>query len=731
MICNVTGRVYLQDGRLAKNYKIYIAPAGPVIPGLTGSLLPNIITVKTDNKGEVDFTIADGAYRGFYTIGNKNYSFAFNVPDQPRADFADCLIFDDYNNSWPYWLEQAFEARDEANQAAQDAADLVSGALNNYDSRDDFVSAVAGGKVWEVGAVVNAGGYAYRYVGGTTPVPSLNGWIPEGDATQYHFGAVGDYDTDDTDAIKAWFNYYALSKKPLWSEAGVFGVEDYITLPEGIKTSGVGGPRITTFPLYGVDKNKLRPGHKGTISGSVIVFKGTPTSAPFVTERTDKYASITPCLLYPHYATCDVSGFDVVQDMDVLDAAGELTTAVTDNAARGYTAGVLQLGYASRFNIGVFGYFSVGGFISYSKQVSGNPNPDYVTIFDCDIASGLHVLGGNDPSVPAISNTGLTSMGSRLYGSDHHTRADCDPTIPTLYVDGITGGSGRGIRGVSVVGGGLRTYANDAVVFDHCDDVTLSGVTTEFSKVAGVPGLDQDGVIKGTANTYNVTLVGVAATGNLGLSALANAISGRYSFVQAGEFDSLVAGGGGGGVGNNASVRLYGGSGDSVIQLTSDLSSSNNGWTIRRDVSEADRFDIRWNGGTLFTLSTAGAARLNGDLIAGSVAARTRLREQTTFIPIADGAVTVPAGFSFIKVDTEGSTETDDLTQVDGMVSGDLVFLKANNAARTIVIKHSTAGGNIRTNGRVDITLDNSLDVAMLFHNGSHVVASLFADAGT
>lgn len=188
MICNVTGRVYLQDGRLAKNYKLYLVPEGSVAPGLSGTLLPHMITVKTDNNGDVDFNIVDGQYQGFYTIGQDKYSFTFTVPNQAAADFADCLIFDDYNNSWPYWLEQAFEARDEALQAAADAADLVSGALNNYATRDDFVAAYGGGKEWEVGAVVNAGGHSYRYIGGVNPISDLAGWVPQGPATLHHWG---------------------------------------------------------------------------------------------------------------------------------------------------------------------------------------------------------------------------------------------------------------------------------------------------------------------------------------------------------------------------------------------------------------------------------------------------------------------------------------------------------------------------------------------------------------
>ena len=58
-----------------------------------------------------------------------------------------------------------------------------------------------------VGTVINAAGYAYRFIGTGTAIAGLAGWVPQGDATPFHWGATGDGVVDDLAAFTAAKTY--------------------------------------------------------------------------------------------------------------------------------------------------------------------------------------------------------------------------------------------------------------------------------------------------------------------------------------------------------------------------------------------------------------------------------------------------------------------------------------------------------------------------------------------
>lgn len=434
-------------------------------------------------------------------------------------------------------------------------------------------------------------------------------WVPAGEATPYHYGAVGDYASEDTAAIDGWLAHFTATGAPLWASAGVFRYHNKrLTLPEGVIIRGVGGPRIAAYPQRSVEKDKLRPGYKDTISGSLVVFSGAPADAPITTTRGDRFASISPMVAYLHAQPYSIEGVDFVQDMDVLNAGGSLTTAATDNRASGYDCGMVSKAYAPRINVGIFGYFPKSGFVNLAAVGDGIQDPDYADISGSTITSGLAVIGAPDAGSADGGNTGCKGAGVQVYGSDHHTRADTNPAVPVLHVDGETGGSGSGIRGVTLAASSLRGYANNAIVLGACDDFSLIGCTTEFSVVAGMTGLDADGVIIGSAETGNVTLMGVAATGELGIAAMAQAISGQFTISQAGQFDGLMSGKGAGGVaGKLAAVRIAGNSvQDPFIQFTDNLASTTSGWTVRMDEDQSDSLKFARNNTEMLTITASG-----------------------------------------------------------------------------------------------------------------------------
>lgn len=171
-LCHITGQVFLQDGRLAKDYFLTLIATTGVAPGLAGTLLPNPVKIRTDKNGDVDFYLASGNYIGYYFVGQTKLSFQFNVPAQDDADFADCLIYGDYNNSWPYWLEQVWEARDEA-QAAEGAAEAAADRAELFgpEMYRDWSALAASSVSWPVTTRLNS-----RTIGAVDVVSSGADW---------------------------------------------------------------------------------------------------------------------------------------------------------------------------------------------------------------------------------------------------------------------------------------------------------------------------------------------------------------------------------------------------------------------------------------------------------------------------------------------------------------------------------------------------------------------------
>lgn len=87
-----------------------------------------------------------------------------------------------------------------------------------------------------------------------------------------------------------------------------------------------------------------------------------------------------------------------------------------------------------------------------------------------------------------------------------------------------------------------------------------------------------------------------------------------------------------------------------------------------------------------------------------------------TELTIATGAITVTK--SWHNVDTEANAATDDLDTINGGTDGDILFLKANNTARTVVVKHGT--GNIYMLSAADISLDNTEKAIMAIFDGTN-----------
>lgn len=85
-------------------------------------------------------------------------------------------------------------------------------------------------------------------------------------------------------------------------------------------------------------------------------------------------------------------------------------------------------------------------------------------------------------------------------------------------------------------------------------------------------------------------------------------------------------------------------------------------------------------------------------------------------LTISSGAITVGTN-GFYTVDTEGDASSDDLDTISGGETGEIILLGAENAGRTVVVKHNT--GNIHLSGEQDCPLVDVDQVIMLRYNGT------------
>lgn len=84
-----------------------------------------------------------------------------------------------------------------------------------------------------------------------------------------------------------------------------------------------------------------------------------------------------------------------------------------------------------------------------------------------------------------------------------------------------------------------------------------------------------------------------------------------------------------------------------------------------------------------------------------------------TLLTIASGSITATQNFH--RVDTESSASTDNLDTITAGTEGQVLFLRQNNSARDIVIRH--AQGNIVCAGGANVTLSTTADMVILVYD--------------
>lgn len=110
-----------------------------------------------------------------------------------------------------------------------------------------------------------------------------------------------------------------------------------------------------------------------------------------------------------------------------------------------------------------------------------------------------------------------------------------------------------------------------------------------------------------------------------------------------------------------------------------------------------------------------GSKRMNSEF-RGDVEIEDQVILGVSELTIASGIVTSTR--SFHRIDTESDAGSDDLDTINGGVTGTVLILRAENDARTVVVKNGT--GNIRLSGATDYTMDNNFKTLTLIYDGSN-----------
>jgi Pectate lyase superfamily protein len=461
------------------------------------------------------------------------------------------------------------------------------------------------------------------------------------------FGAVGDYTTDDTNALIAFLSYLDTSKKSGYIPSGVYRITESIDLPGGVKLFGNGSPGINTW-FDTPDKANLRPGYKDQISGSVLIFDGAATKT-YTTNRTDKFASFTYALSYLHVEPCLIENIGILQDMDVYTASGVLTTRANVNAAD-YDCGLVlrsQLSVLNKLNI--FGYWPNGSFIVNSQQTLENIDSDYTRAIEC-IFTTVSLVGDE---TGANGLTGFMGTNCGYYSAaDFHTRAEGDYTIPSIFVDGfVTGIALGGIRGHRFHGN-LRTYSNEAVQLGYCDDVVFE-LTTETPPLTGVPNANVPGFFQGQPYTGDVRIIALASanTVNMQQNNFANVIGGSLITIGGQNDERITASYDGAAVSLGVDTATR----DAFIKLDSNVVTGTD-WTIRNDVSNNNALAIRKNNAAYLTINQYG---VTSGAIANDSGSTT-----SNPVVISSGVARCDLNHGWYVIDTEGAAASDDLDSI-------------------------------------------------------------------
>lgn len=502
------------------------------------------------------------------------------------------------------------------------------------------------------------------------------------------YGAKGDYETDDTVSIRAAIDA-CVPGSVLWFPRGVYKCTDGITIPKGVSVNGVGSPSLGTFPDRYGNKAFLRPHYKHQMPGASLIFSGTG-SATATTVRSAPFNSFKYAVqIIGDIGPARWNGVGIIQDMDIFDAAGNLTPYGTHNPAI-YDVGLfVNNSVHGDISASIFGYWNVAGVINYGS------NPDQNT-FKSGSSSGQRGFVNLGTGAAGLSGTNWIDWD--MYSAEYHLRNAAYVGICALQIDG----GGFNINGHYMHGGRINTYAVTPVILNSVREAYFYGVVMETTFIPPDQTSAAVKIISENGQVDRVGFIGCRWTNNpvYGPDRLSGQASGAIFFV-----------GGPPGVNPNSLVEVcYGSKVAKIIanssaydlQLGGDTSSSNSGIVIRNNGDNTLRFIA--NNSTIGTLDPTGI--FNAPVEASN---RKRL--------VRASAVIIGTSINFTRtwsIVTTGTGSGGTLNNINDGVQGDEILITPGLSAEPITV--SSTGGNIRAGADVVVNGFNSL---RLIFNGN------------
>lgn len=483
------------------------------------------------------------------------------------------------------------------------------------------------------------------------------------------FGVKSDFYTDDTAAVQL-----ALDSVPpgtvLWLD-GPTRLTNGVTIPMGVLVQGPAAAIMGTFPTHQDDKRFLRPGYKHLIPGSNFILDGVG-AAIGTTVREAPYDSFRYGVrIIGDNSAAQLKGVGIIMNMDVLDAAGNVTSVATDNRSDYDTGLFIQDSCLGRFDdVVVFGYWKVAGVLNYGNDPDQNS-------FNNGSSSGQR--GFVNLGTGSAGFSGQNFHNWNFYANDHHKR---DLVAAQWGISALEFNSTNGynVDGLYVHGGRINTYCDTPLILNDCSNVWFFGTVMELPDLAS-PGATTSKFI-GNANCDKIGFVGCRFSDDPihGAGKLDQLINGTIimtgstaGFTPPAAFEVLRGG---------KVLRLRLPAEGPSVQLSNTTTSSSAGVVLRLNAS--DELETVAAGVVVSKIDQAGVSSPN-------VTAGKKIRRERSSVVVAAGAITATRSYHLVSSGTGAGV---DLSTINGGTTGDELFLQAGVTAEPITLK--TTGGNIR-----------------------------------
>ncbi len=320
------------------------------------------------------------------------------------------------------------------------------------------------------------------------------------------------------------------------------------------------------------------------------------------------------------------------------------------------------------------------------------------------ISAAVGQLGAADANIPVAQTlkvqSGLTGSGSDIGGPDFTIQCGLGTGFGTTSTYGL----GRVLFSTPVqkaTGATIQTYATAAAIGPQTITSATSNPVLDLNQTWNNAGLTATGIklnVTDTSSNSNSLLLDLQVGGSSEFYVRKDGTAFVTNHLGAPSGSSLYL---------FANGYIFGGQVNIQGDKISFPSGLQMGWT-----NDSTSYGTRDIG---LSRSAAGVLEVNNGTIGTfrDIKSRSVITPMTGELTIASDAITVTG--SYHRVDTQSDAASDDLSTINGGVDGMRLVLRAENTARTVVVKDGV--GNIQCVG--DMSLDNTQDTIELIYDGT------------